>query len=54
MCTEETNLVTGWALEKECKIKPKVFKVGFKYFDVFSQVGYAGTVIPIVGKTPAS
>lgn len=50
----QKRLICLQALKKECKIKSKVLKVGFKYFDVFSQVGYAGTVIPIMGKTPAS
>lgn len=42
---QETDLITGWTLNKDCKIKHEVLEVVSQYFDVFSQVGYAGTII---------
>lgn len=51
--TKEISLVAGWALSKDCKIRHEVLEVGYKYLGIFSQVGYAGTVIPVAEKTPA-
>lgn len=50
---QETDLITGWTLNKDCKIKHEVLEVVSQYFGVFSQVGYAGTIIPVMVKTPA-
>lgn len=45
---QETDLITGWTLNKDCKIKHEVLEVVSQYFGVFSQVGYAGS--PCRGK----
>lgn len=45
---QETDLITGWTLNKDCKNKRKVLEVVSQYFGVFSQAGDAGTMIPVV------
>lgn len=50
---QETDVITGWTLNKDCKTKHEVLEVVSGYFGVFSQVGCAGTIIPVVVKTPA-